>query len=227
MNCLTQTLHRLCLFLYCPVCRDWYALSLLLCNIATNELLKIAPSRGTSRSSKRYVREVSFLQAKQIEPRTVERQRPRNDRKKQSTTVTWKNLAPGLSERLAAWQDRQSLVNQNRPIKSGEKCPCLKATKMIASSYLTWEKKKKKKKIPLEWSQIMKRMLILTWQTKRKQTAAIHRKGEINHKVPENEAEGESVARDNMVFIHFVNNYIYLTSLYLNEFLWKQNKTTF
>lgn len=40
MNCLTQTLHRLCLFLYCPVCRDWYALSLLLCNIATNELLK-------------------------------------------------------------------------------------------------------------------------------------------------------------------------------------------
>lgn len=214
MNCWTQTLSRL----HRPVHHDWYVLCLLLCNLARHKQTIPAPSRHTSRSRHRYVSKVSFLQAKQTEPRKVERQRQRNDRRKRSTIVTWKNLAPGLSERLAAWQDRQSLGKQNRPIKSGEKCPCLKATKMIASSYLTWERKKKKK-ILLELIQMMRRMLILTWQTKRKQMAAIHWKGEMDHKVRENQAEGESAARDNMVFIHFVNNYIYFTCLYLNEFV--------
>lgn len=42
----------------------------------------------------------------------------------------------------------------------------------------------------------------------------IYRKGEINYKVLENEVEGELVVCDNMVFIYFVNNYIYLISLY-------------
>lgn len=41
----------------------------------------------------------------------------------------------------------------------------------------------------------------------------------MNHKVQEDQEEAESVTRDNIGFIRFVNNYIYFSCLYLNEFV--------
>lgn len=41
----------------------------------------------------------------------------------------------------------------------------------------------------------------------------------MNHKVQEDQEEAESVTRDNIGFISFVNNYIYFSCLYLNEFV--------